>query len=134
MLRTPILVPPSRTLEVPVVCHGGFIGGTNLSGDVVKAAVGVIVVTAFIQYLHLFGSVGLCCRAWKSVRVTGVGGGEPRIPEEIDDLLHNSKWKRVKSLGMGQEWVALRRGLRASAISLGRKLVYLKMIRNDIYE
>ena len=94
-------------------------------------------VTAFIQYLHLFGSEGLCGRAWKSLRVTGVGRGEPITPEEIHDLLstlHTSKWKRVKSLGMGQEWMTLRRGLRGSAITLGRKLVYLVMIRNDMYE
>jgi hypothetical protein len=136
VLRTPVLVPPSRTLEVPVMCRSDFVGGSNLSGRAIKGAVGVIVVTAFIQYLHLFGSEGLCGRAWKSLRVTGVGRAEPLASEEMDDLLSNLprlNWKRVKSLGMGQEWMTLRRGLRGSAVTLGRKLVYLVLIRNDMY-
>ncbi len=137
VLRTPVLVPPSRTLEVPIMCRSDFVGGSNLSGCSIKGAIGAIVVTAFIRYLHLFGSEGLCGRAWKSLRVTGVGRGEPITSEEAHDLLstlHYSNWKRVKSLGMGQEWMTLRRGLRGSAVTLGRKLVYLVVIRNDIYE
>ncbi len=136
VLRTPVLVPPSRTLEVPVMCRSDFVGGSNLSGRAIKGAVGAIVVTAFIQYLHLFGSEGLCGRAWKSLRVTGVGRGEPLASEEIDDLLSNLRrlnWKRVKPLGAGQEWMTLRRELRGSAVTLGRKLVYLVLIRNDMY-
>lgn len=137
VLRTPVLVPPSRTLEVPVMCRSDFVGGSNLSGRAITGAVGVVVATAFIQYLHLFGTEGLCGRAWKSLRVTGVGRGEPMTTEEIHDLLstlRSSKWKRVKSLGMGQEWMTLRRGLRGSAVTLGRNLVYLVMVRNEMYE
>lgn len=137
VLRTPVLIPPIRTLEVPVICRSDFVGGSNLSGRAITGAVGVIVVTAFIQHLHLFGSEGLCGRAWKSLRVTGVGRGEPTTSDEVHDLLstlHTSKWKRVKSLGMGQEWTTLRRGLRGSAVTLGRKLVYLLLIRNEMYE
>ena len=137
VLRMPILVPPGRTLVVPVVGHREDTGGMSSTGRAVKGTVGAVVVAAFIRYLHIFGSEGLCRRAWPSVRVIGFGGSDPLAPEEIDDLLstlHHLKWKRVKSLGTGQEWTSIRRGLRGSAVSLGRQLIHLELTRNDIFQ
>lgn len=137
LLRMPILVPPGRTLAVPVVGHREDTGGMRSTGQAVKGTVGAFVVAAFIRYLHIFGSEGLCRRAWPSVRVLGFGESKPLASDEIDDLLstlHRLKWERVKSLGMGQEWVALRSGLRGSAVSLGRQLVHLELSRNDIFQ
>ncbi len=135
-LNCSMLVPGKRTIRVPPLCYGPARLHAVRGGPIFpsSSAIGWASCGLYEWTLDLFGHRQTCTMAGWQPRLTVCSslGFTPtrRDVETFVNLVHRLDFRRVKSSTPGcTEWVALDRGVRASALFFEKRLVHLHSIR-----
>jgi hypothetical protein len=135
-LNCPILCPPKTTIKVPALCYASARVHAARCGPVFppSSAIGWASCGLYEWELHLFSHAETCKRAGWQPRLSVCSSlGFTPSRQEVEGfvgLIHLLDFRKVKSpTPWTSDWVALGRGVQASALFYQKRLVHLHSIR-----
>jgi hypothetical protein len=126
------IVGPHSFVNCPILCvadHSPFPSHDSLSHR--KGAAGLVVAYADRVFVNVLDSVQTCEKLWPHClgMLMGHCVNTPtwQLGASLDIDLDRVRWEAVQGIGLGQHWIARRRGFRGDALSLNGKVVHVSL-------